>query len=311
LFLSPFNLIFPLLIFSFNKPAALLLCFFLPAPVVDGSSPTPIPHVQVTLKGKKYDINDVTTVAELQERLEEASGIAPSQQGKILFQGKRLTQDNPLTEAGVSDGDQLNCVPITKKKTTTSTTTTTTTTSTTSDESSNVPAAASAAAPGDSIKDMLKSAGMDTSAMEDMMKNMMGGEGGGGSGNAPSMQESMEMMTSMMKSPLFTEYMNDPERLEESRQMILSNPMLKSMMSSMPGMEDLLNSPEAWREAMQAAASLYANIDQEDLMKAMMEGVDASLAGSSGAGPAGLFDGTMGSASTTPTALDELSEGEE
>ena len=55
-----------------------------------------------------------------------------------------------------------------------------------------------------------------------------------------------------MNSPIFKEYMSDPDRLEESRQMILNNPMLKSMMAGMPGMEDLLNSPEAWREAMQA-----------------------------------------------------------
>ena len=32
----------------------------------------------------------------------------------------------------------------------------------------------------------------------------------------------------------------------------------------------MLNDPVAWREAMQAAANLYRNMDPEDLMKAMM-----------------------------------------
>ena len=75
---------------------------------------TPVSNVQVTLKGKKYQIDDVTTVRELQERLEEQSGIVPSKQGKILHQGKRVNNDVSLTEAGVVEGDQLNCVPAKK-----------------------------------------------------------------------------------------------------------------------------------------------------------------------------------------------------
>jgi hypothetical protein len=50
---------------------------------------------------------------------------------------------------------------------------------------------------------------------------------GGGDGKPPSMEESMKMMQEMVNSPIFQEYMNDPERLEQSRQMILNNPMLK------------------------------------------------------------------------------------
>ena len=51
------------------------------------------------------------------------------------------------------------------------------------------------------------------------------------------MKESMELMSNMMKSPIFQEYIADPEK---SRQMILTNPMLKSMMAGMPGMEELI-----------------------------------------------------------------------
>lgn len=250
---------------------------------------TPIPSVQVTLRGKKYEIEDVTTVSELQERLSEASGVDPSQQGRVLFNGKRLDSDDALSVVGVEKGDQLNVVPgKTKSKG-----------KSTSSTSSSGATSEAAPASSNSMKGMLEGSGIDTSKLDEMMKSM----GAGKNGEAPDLSESMEMMSNMMKSPIFTEYMNDPERLEQSRQMILNNPMLKSMMGSMPGMEDILNSPEAWREAMQAAASMYQNMDQDDLMNAMM--------GMGGAGggmdmPPGLFDGTTPKAGTA--ALDELPE---
>jgi Ubiquitin family len=247
-------------------------------------SKTPVPNVQVTLRGKKYDLEDITTVAELQDRLSEVSGVEPSQQGRVLFNGKRLAASECLSEAGVVEGDQLNIVPgKTKSKSKTS-----------------APVGDISPSPSDEVpsasamQDMLNGSGIDTSKLDDLMKKMGGSDGG-----VPNLQESMEMMSGMMNSPIFKEYMNDPERLEQSRQMILQNPMLKSMMAGMPGMEDILNSPEAWKEAMQAAAAMYQNMDQNDLMKAMMGGAP-------GAGMDGLFGGE-GSMS----ALDELSEGEE
>lgn len=252
---------------------------------------TPISSVQVTLRGKKYDIEDVTTVSELQERLAEASGVSPTQQGRVLFNGKRLDGSEALSIAGVGKGDQLNVVPGKPKSK--------------SKASSAGASAASAAAPSTSsnaMKDMLEGSGLDTSNLDEMMKNM----GVGKDGEAPNLSESMEMMSNMMKSPIFTEYMNDPEKLEQSRQMILQNPMLKSMMGNMPGMEDILNSPEAWREAMQAAASMYQNMDQNDLMQAMM-GMGGAAGGGGGMEmPPGLFDGTSPAEGTS--ALDELSE---
>jgi Ubiquitin family len=248
------------------------------------ASKTPVPNIQVTLRGKKYDLEDITTVAELQERLSEVSGVHPSQQGRVLFNGQRLAASDFLSEAGVSEGDQLNIVPgKTKSK------------SKSSPVLGNAASASSDEVPtSDGLKDLLQSSGVDTSKLDELMKSM-----GGSGGEAPNLQESMEMMSGMMNSPVFKEYMSDPERLEQSRQMILQNPMLKGMMVGLPGMEDILNSPEAWREAMQAAAAMYQNMDQNDLMKAMMGGAP-------GGGMDGLFGGEAGM-----SALDELSEGED
>ena len=248
---------------------------------------TPISSIQVTLRGKKYDLEDITTVSELQERLSEASGVEPSQQGRVLFNGKRLDSNDCLSEAGVSDGDQLNVVPGKAKSKSKSVSGTAS--GAVSDEGSN----------SNAMKDILEQSGMDTSKLDELMKNM----GGPSGGDTPSLQESMEMMSGMMNSPIFQEYMNDPERLEQSRQMILQNPMLKGMMGSMPGMEEILNSPEMWREAMQAAANMYKNMDKDDLMNAMMGGAQAG-------GLDGLF-GPGSEGNSGLAALDELSEGED
>ena len=148
------------------------------------------------------------------------------------------------------------------------------------------------------MKDMMEKAGVDPAQMEEMMQQM-GGE-------MPSMEDSMAAMQEMMNSPIFQEYMDDPEKLEQSRQMILNNPMMKGMMASMPGFDDILNDPVKWRETMLAAANMYKNLGS-DLGK-MMEGGDMSgMMGGFGGMP-GAFGGMPGMGNA---ALDELSEGED
>ena len=128
----------------------------------------------------------------------------------------------------------------------------------------------------------------------------------------PDMKESLEMMNNMMQSDLFQSYMSDPDKLEQSRQMILGNPMLKSMMAGMPGMDQILNDPVAWREAMQAAASMYKSMDPDTLMSMMSMGGAGGIPGGGGGGGAeGLFGGTLDPSSTAAAAaLDELDEDE-
>lgn len=133
------------------------------------------------------------------------------------------------------------------------------------------------------MNSMLKNAGVDPSQLDELMKSMPGGGEG-----MPDMEESMKMMQDMMNSPLFQEYMNDPEKLEQSRQMILSNPMMKGMMASMPGFDEILNDPVKWRETMLAAANMYKSMGS-DLSK-LMEGNTDAFSGMGMGGPAGLDD---------------------
>jgi hypothetical protein len=253
----------------------------------------PVQNLQVTLRGKKYEISDVTTVKDLQSRIKAESGLPSEQQGRLLFGGKRLQPNDVLSDVGVENGAQLNMVPSTSKPKPKKSAGTATTTSSSS---------GSAAAAANPMQDWMKKAGLDGDQLDDIMKNMGGGDGE----KMPTMEESMEMMAEMMNSPIFQEFMDDPEKLEESRQMILNNPMLKSMMAGMPGMEDILNDPEAWRETMQAAANLYKSMDNSALMEAMMSG--GMGGGMGGANPgAGLFDGALDN-SAAAAALDELDE---
>lgn len=276
------------------------------------SSPPPITSLSVTLRGQKYDVANVSTVQELQEQVETLSGVSPKQQGRVIFGGKRLTTDTVLTDAGVPDmGAHVNMVPSSssssskKKKTVTASSSKVSAGASTSksalskDTSSS--GSGSSSSPSNMMADLLKQSGIDSDALDDMMKSM-----GGGDGTPPNMEEGFKAMTEAMNSPLFKEMMGDPERLEQSRQMILNNPMLKSMMSGMPGMEDLLADPIAWRQAMQAAAELYKNMDTDTLMQAMMGGAEAAAAGSSST--SSLFDGVLDSDSSTVAALNELDE---
>jgi hypothetical protein len=253
----------------------------------------------VTLRGKKYNIpQDVQTVKELQQAVTQVSQATDIEKQSVLFEGKRLEPNAVLKDAGVTDGASLSMVPATsgkkKKKSSSSSGTTASVTTSTEEATNNI---------DKMMKDYLAKSGIDTSQLDELMKSMGGGDGEGG---VPSMEESMEAMSNLMSSPLFKEFMSDPEKLEQSRQMILNTPMLKNMMAGMPGMADLLNDKNAWKEAMMAAATMFQHMDQDDLMKGIMSGLG-------GAAPpaAGLFDGMLdpsAASSTAAAALDELEE---
>ena len=276
---------------------------------------TPLSGLSVTLRGQNYDVTDVTTVQELQEKVSSLSGISIKQQGRVIYGGKKLTIDTVLSEAGITDGSHLNIVPSTssKKKKTKNTA------ATSLDNSSETKKSSSSSTTfSNPMSDLLKNAGINPNDLDEMMKSM---GGGGGASGPKSMEEGMKAMQEAMNSPILQQMLQDPEKLEQSRQMILSNPMLKNMMSNMPGMNELLDDKDAWRQAMQMAAELYKNMDSDTLMKAMAGGAEAAqksmMNGDTGAGGAtSLFDGStlfndsLENADTVTSAFDELDEDE-
>jgi len=252
-------------------------------------------NVQVSLRGKRYSIPDVSTVRELQNSVEEQSGLSLTKQGRVLFSGKTLRPSDALEDVGVVEGSVVNVVPKKKSSATKgikSETKHTASLPVTSQSIESDSKSETAGGGNNMIEQLLKNSGIDPNQLEDIMKSMPGNE----NGEMPDMQESMSMVQNMMKSPLFTNMMNDPERLEQMRQMMLSNPMLSGMMSGMPGFEEILNDSEKWRETMFAAASMYKDLGSN----LMQEGNEAVSTTSDAFGMSG-----------SPSELDELSEGDE
>jgi len=252
--------------------------------VVDGAAR--FVDVQVTLRGKKYEVNNVEKVSDIQKNVEELAGLEVAKQG-VLFGGKKLKSTDVLEDLGIENGSVINIVPSTstsgKKK------------ATTVSDSSDPLSAASGLMEG--MEEMMQQAGIDKDEIEAML----------GPNGQPDMLKSMEMMQKMMSSPFFKDFIEDPERLEQSRQMILQNPMMKAMMASLPGFDEIINDKEKWRETMLAAVSMYQNMGS-DMMQAMadMSGM-GGMGGMPGMGAFGMPDGPGAGAFA---GLDELSEGE-
>jgi len=280
-----------------------LLSFFLFTTAVFAGAP--IHNLSVTLRGKKFDVEEATTVKDVLGQIKTAAGV----DGRLLISGQQLKETDNLEDLGVKDGASLQMVPkleSTKKKKSKKTT-------------SSKTSAAAKVGSSSSTKEAtttISSGGMPN--VSDLLKS---GEG------MPNMEESMDMMQNMINSPMLQEYMKDPEKIEAARQMILSNPMIKQMMGGMPGMKEILEDKDAWREAMTAVANMYKNMDPETLksmmdpeaMKSMMGSMDpealnsmmGSMGGNSGLG--GLFGGGTSStdADKELSSLDELSEDDE
>lgn len=286
------------------------LLAFITIPVVLVSGAAKFVDVSVTLRGKKYSVPNVSTVSEIQQSVEDLSGLAASKQG-VLFGGQKLKPTDVLEDVGIEDGSVINIVPSTKKKSKKSTSnvsnasTGATTTNSAVVDNSGSGQSESSGSTNNIMNDLLKAAGIDTDKMQDMLKGLPGAGDG-----PPDMMKSMEMMQQMMSSPLFKDFMNNPERLEQARQMILQNPMMKSMMGSLPGFEEIINDREKWRETMVAAAQMYENMSP-DMMKAMVDmgaGMDLNKSMPGMGSGFGLPDLN---ASPAFAGLDELSEGDD
>lgn len=287
-----------------------LLLFFSPPSSFFSNASKPY-TIHATLRGKKYTIPEVTTVEDVQNSLHDQSGLKASEQS-VLFGGQKLKPADILEHLGVEDGSVMNVVP--RKKSTSSSkkkSQTSVATSTVGDKGdvstpTNVSNNGSGGGGGGfagmpNMEEMLKQSGLDPSMFNGMLNNK-DGEGGG----MPDMAQTAKMMQDMMKSPLFEQYLNDPERMEQSRQMIMENPMMKGMMSSLPGFDEILNDKDKFRETMLAAAQMY-----KEMGSSMMGGMDGGM-GNDLFGGAGSFGGLENEATAgSSSALDELSEGED
>ena len=84
-------------------------------------------------------------------------------------------------------------------------------------------------------------------------------------------------MEQFLDSPMMNEFLGDPEKIEQSRQALLNNPMAMNMMKSMPGFDEIINDKDKFRE--------HARIRE-----AVLEDMKAERAAARGGAAASEFD---------------------
>jgi len=221
--------------------------------------------------GQMFDVEcaDSDSVAELQAKIESASGIAADRQ-TLMFKGKMLEGESALSTYGLSDGEPVVVVrrigvpskPSEKKATEPS-----------------PPTLASAPAGGANgrptgVRPAAMPAAPNKQGIEDIMRSMnlggMGAPGGGfGPGGMPPGMDFQNMMSSLpgmsdaisqiLNSPAMQEYLNDPAKQEESRAALMDNPWVKPWLDNDPEFASLVNDPDKWRSSMNAAKSLLVS----------------------------------------------------
>jgi hypothetical protein len=108
----------------------------------------------------------------------------------------------------------------------------------------------------ESMQSMMKQMGLDGPMTPDKIESMVG------------------QIKSMFENPAIRAMFEDPEVLEQSRQQILSNPMLMNAYDSM-GMGGLIRDPQAFRDQMEGMKKMLEN---PELLKNAMKGLSDSAA---------------------------------
>jgi hypothetical protein len=206
----------------------------------------------VTLKGEVLYVSQVTTVEELQERLQEELGLDPLEQGRVTFRGKVLESTDCLSEAGMEDGDQINIIPTMmanqwKLMTDMGGGLLTLIERVQGKGKDNVTS--------EERKDME----VMTKLYDDLTK-------------VPYMQDEMERFSEHLRSPATMERATDPERIESLRHVILHNPMLLKYVTESKASQEALQDPDAWFRYVQDSVQQWQTMDGYELWQKLNDG---------------------------------------
>ncbi|GMH59195.1 hypothetical protein TrST_g13035 [Triparma strigata] len=266
----------------------------------------------VTLRGKRIPLNGSSlTISDVKTAAASSSpGLAPADM-KILCNGETLEgDDKKLEECGIKDGAVVNVVP-TKKKVAKKKSAKSSSVSPPSTPSSPAPSEAS---PGGfaGMDEILKSLGQEGGDAPDLA-SLLGSMGANGMPTDP--KESLKMMQKMLASPVVSGYLADPAKIEQARQTVLSNPMMKAALSSsLPGFDEILSSPERWRSTMVSARDMYVNMGEaelEMLSKMMEQGPAGGMGGGFGGMGGGMGGAPGAGAMSKDDKMDELDDDED
>lgn len=213
-----------------------------------------------TVQGKKLDLT-ASTVAELQQQVASAQGLRADRQA-VFFKGKKLDPSETLADAGVKNGDAL--------------------TVTASRGKSAVADSKVVAGSGGSGLDVDDDVDNELDAIPAAAAS--GGLGGGSGGM-------MDAMFGGAQSKEVLEALDNPVKLEQSRQALLNHPMYKQMAAQVPGLAEAVNDPKKWKETMGQAREMMGKVaaggkEAAEVRQAMEAGMKY-FGGPGGAGAAG------------------------
>ncbi|PXF44535.1 Peptidyl-prolyl cis-trans isomerase Mip [Gracilariopsis chorda] len=239
--------------------------------------------------GQSYDLtfdSAAPTVNDLQSSISSASGITPDRQ-TILFKGQVLEPGSTISDYSLADGHTISVVRrIGKSAPKSSTKPPPASKPLAAPPSSATPAnsdlAADPSAPQPpSLEDMMRSLNMGAGAapplgggaagvppMPDLSAllggadpSTLGAAGGAAAGGAGGLEQLFaqlpQMMNGFFNTPMLQDYLNDPEKQEQSRDAILNNPYMKKLLESDPEFKKVVSDPSKWRDSMDAAKKLF------------------------------------------------------
>ncbi|EME29115.1 Peptidyl-prolyl cis-trans isomerase Mip [Galdieria sulphuraria] len=277
-----------------------------------------------TFNKQQFDVSvgestNIYTVHSLQEKIAEVSGIVADRQ-TLLYKGQVLDPDAPLANYSVSDGVTINVVRRVGAKPSGNNSKNhsdvSSSSETVSEDKKRTEASSSSASVGlgtiteDTLSSYMKNLGMSStfpntdnqSQLSHLVQSLMGGAQSG-SGDMGSMSE---MLSSIWQTPAMQEYLNDPEKLEASRQAVKNNPFLQPWIQADPEFSKVLNDPERWKESMEAAKMMFSKtgggmgLSSSDNMKHY----NNSSGGGVGGGIAASSSSGMSTSKTIPSAAE-------
>ena len=239
-------------------------------------------------------VRDVTTVSDLQERLQEVSGqSSESLQGNFMFQGKPLDPSDVLRRVGVKEGATLTLITENEQL----------------EDAEALFNRLFDSMPGnDEDEDQL-----DLQTVVDIMRAVQRDD------VARYMREGFESIYYYLREAWDKQKAAnveaDSKQMEAMRKLILNNPKAKQMVEQMKGGEELLQSPERWREFVLELIRLMRRAGDEilsgmlDVLLDVLKGAGKKTASANGSDSHAEFQDL--DPSVASNVLFELSESED
>jgi FKBP-type peptidyl-prolyl cis-trans isomerase len=263
--------------------------------------------------------SNIQTVHSLQQKIAEVSGIVADRQ-TLLYKGQVLDPDASLDSYNVSDGVTINVVRKVGAKSSGnnasknhSDVSSSSETVVSTEKRAEASSSTSGASVGlgtiteDTLSSYMKNLGLSSnlgdnqSQLNNLVQSLMGSGVTGGAGQSgfggEDWSSMSEMLSSIWQTPAMQEYLNDPEKLEASRQAVKNNPFLQPWIQADPEFSKVLDDPQRWKESMEAAKMMF---------KASNKSSDQQMWTSSGSGGAGVGASSAGmsSSASIPSATE-------